>query len=492
LNRINALQVPDKVDKAIKNYINSFEGSKDLKNMVYGEDYYRSRNTEIMKRKMMIYSENDEGCPIEMVDPYKANNKLASGFLKLLVDQKINYSLGKDLILESEQAEELWSTLGDKFQTTLRQIAKESAKKATGWGHVYIDEEGKFKLVKIPSEQIIPVYSTTDDEQLELIIRYYNVVGQDRKGDATNIIRVEVWDNEQITYYEQDTQTGMFQLLNKQDMVRLFNRPYENPRLHLMKDVKYGGSVSRSEGLAWGRIPFIPLYNNDELETDLNAVKNYIDVYDIVESDFANNLEDFQDIYWILKGYQGENVGQFLEQVKRYKALKVSEEGDAKAEKLEVPYEARMTELKNLEEKIFTFGQGVNLNQSGDGNITNVVIRSRFANLDLKASEFEIEVEDFIFTLMYFVNKYRELTNQSEIILDRITFNRSMIINEIEMLEANTKQKGLVSEHTRLSNHTWIDDVEEELKMIEEEQASTIPLLDDIEEGEEDEPRQES
>ena len=47
-----------------------------------------------MDRKMYIYTEDeDSGAPIEMEDPYKANNKLPSGYLKILVDQKVNYSL---------------------------------------------------------------------------------------------------------------------------------------------------------------------------------------------------------------------------------------------------------------------------------------------------------------------------------------------------------------------------------------------------------------
>jgi hypothetical protein len=157
-----------------------------------------------------------------------------------------------------------------------------------------------------------------------------------------------------------------------------------------------------------------------------------------------------------------------------------------------VPYEARMTELKNLEDKIFTFGQGVNLNQSGDGNITNVVIRSRFANLDLKANGFELEVEDFIDKLIYFVNKYREFNNMPPIEVDGVVFNRSMIINEIELLEANTKQKGMISEDTRLANHPWIEDVETELELIQTEADNMMVTIPDIEEGEDIEPREEN
>ena len=468
----------------IKDKIKNFECSYEKRKMHDGEMYYRSRNKAIMDRKMLIYTEDDNGCPVTILDPYKANNKLASGFMKLLVDQKVNYSLGKDINLKTEQSDELWNILGMRFQSTLKQIAKESSKKAIGWGHVYIDENGMFKLIKIPSEQIIPVYSSMDDETLEIVMRYYSVVVIDEKGKTDTVNRVEVWDREKVTYYQEDKKACNYRMLSEHEMYGVFGRHYPNPRLHLAKNMMYGDRTERTEFLAWGEIPFIPLYNNDEEMTDLEPVKNYIDVYDIVDSDFANNLEDFQDIYWILKGYNGENVGQFLDQVKRYRAIKVSEDGDARSEQQQVPYEARMVELENLESSIFKFGMGVNLNKTGDGNITNVVIKSRFANLDLKANQFEQEVEDFIFKLMYFVNRYAELTGRQPIELESITFNRSMMINEIELLDANTKQKGLVSEATRLSNHVWVDDVEGEIRLLEEERNNMISLLEEGEDNE--------
>lgn len=468
------MQIPSNTSEYIKNYIQDFEASQLRQKMRYGEDYYRSKNTEIMSRKMYIYTEDKDGIPLEMEDPYKANNKLPAGYMKILVDQKLNYVLGKPITLETEQQDELTETLGKKFQTTLKQIGKEASKKAIAWGHVYIDNYGNFKLMKVPSEQVIPVYSSYDDEQLEKVIRYYAVTTLNESNQVVQVNRVEVWDKEQVTYYQENTASGEYDLLNEEDMFNIFGKPYSNPKYHFQKDIKYGEVTARTEGLSWGDIPFIPLYNNDEEENDLNPVKAFIDAYDIVNSDFVNNLEDFQDVYWILKGYNGENIGKFLDQVKRYKTLKVGEGGDARAETIQIPYEARREAKEGLEKDIFTFGMGVNPNAVGDGNITNVVIKARFANLDLKASQFEQEVKDFIDKLMYFVNRYREINGQSEIILDDIVFNRSMMVNEVELLTANATQNGFISQKTRLSNHPWVSDTEEEIEMLEEESSINL------------------
>lgn len=492
MNLINSIQIPEDVTDVIKTFIADFEESDRRQKMTYGEDYYRSNNTEIMSRQMLIYAEDDDGNEYAIEDPYKANHKLPAGYFKILVDQKVNYLLGKPITLESEQVDELEEHLGRKFQTTLLQAGKEASKKVVAWTHPYIDDRGEFKLMNIPSEQVIPVYSPYDHALLEMIIRYYKVRVLNSKNQSITVTRVEVWDSEQVTFYQENQETGHYELLSEDDMAEIFGRRYPNPKYHFQKDLNYGKKIYKTQGLSWGQVPFIALYNNDEEEYDLQAVKPFIDAYDIVNSDFCNNLEDFQDIYWILKGYGGENLEKFLYEVKRYKTLKVDEGGDAKAENIDIPYDARKEAREGLERDIFTFGMGVNPNAIGDGNITNVVIKSRFALLDLKASAFELEIKDYIYKVIEFINRFREIKNMKPIELDDITFNRSLIMNEVELLKANTEQRGSISEMTRLSNHPWVDDPEAEIKDMEAEAPREVSIkLEEEEEGDEEGPEEE-
>lgn len=483
MNSINSITVPKDVTDIIKTYIADFEGSELRQKMAYGEDYYRSRNTTIMARKMLIYAEDADGNPYELEDPYKANNKLPSGYFKILVDQKVSYLLANPLTVESPQADELTEILGRRWPTLLMQTARDASKKAVGWMHPYLDAEGLFKVAVTPPEQVIPVYKAYDHETLELVIRYYTVKALNQHNESVMVTRVEVWDDQEVTYYQENTETGLYDLLDEDAMLQAFGRSYPNPKYHFQKDLKHGDRITKTEGLAWGMVPFIPLYNNDEEEYDLQPVRPYIDAYDIVSSDFMNNLQDFQDIYWILKGYDGSNLAEFLYQVKRYKTLKVSDEGDAKAEQIEIPYLARKEALAGLESDIFTFGMGVNPNISGDGNVTNVVIRSRYAALDLKAGQFELEVTDFIYKLIEFVNRYQEIKGGPAVEIAEVVFNRSLVMNEVELLEANTKQKGTISEDTRLSNHPWVSDVEAEKELIEQDNAGAVNLDEPLEGG---------
>ena len=473
--------------KLINAYIDRFQASEQRRKMVEGEKYYWSENTTINERRMIIYAEekDSEGnsIPFEIDDPYKSNNQLASGYMKLLVDQKVNYLLGKEFNLESSDNDLLWEIVGNKFQQMVKDVAKEASKKGLGWCHVYIGKDGRFKTEMIPSEQIIPVWN--ENSELDAVIRYYKIE-KFVDGDFEVFDRVEFWDKEKVTYFEALEGTSDYRLLSEDDMTKMLGKAYSNPKGHFQRELLYGDVVGSSESLGWGEVPFIPLHNNYEKNTDLKPVRKYIDAYDVVVSDFMNNLEDFQDVYWILKNYDGENLSEFLYQVKRYKTLKTADDGDARAEKIDVPYEARKEARNALEEDIFKFGMGFNPSMVGDGNVTNVVLRSRFAVLDLKADDFEPLVYGFIESIVGFVNVYCELFRMPTVELMGITFNRSLVVNEVELLEANSKQKGSISETTRLTNHPWVDDAEEEMQLMEDELVAMMGRIDLGDDEEED------
>jgi len=368
----------------------------------------------------------------------------------------------------------------------LKKVGKEASKKAIGWLHIYLDRDGKFEYTAIPSEQIIPIYNSYIDDNLDMVIRYYSL-SKVEDGESVDYVRVEVWDEESVTYYEKNAEDGLFYLLGDDEMTEMFGRAFSNPKAHFYEDYVYGEVLANSNAKKWDKVPFIQLQNNDENDYDLQTVKSYVDAYDLISSDFVNNFQDFQDLYWVLKGYDGENLADFLYQVKRYKTLKVSDDGDARSERIDIPYEARKEAKEGLERDIFTFGMGVNPNAIGDGNITNVVIKSRFVLLDLKSNDFQAKMDEMIESFMYFVNFYANLKKLGEIKFDNIVYNKTMVYNENEMLESNVKQKGVVSEYTRLSNHVWVDSVEDEMERMEKELLADLPNLDELEDDEDGE-----
>ncbi|MDQ4679442.1 phage portal protein, partial [Stenotrophomonas maltophilia group sp. RNC7] len=90
-------------EELIKIYIDEFEASKERELMIKGENYYKVEN-DILDRKMIRYEDES---PVE--DETKTNNKLAHGFMKNLVDDKVNYLLVKPYTLNCEDEKYLKS-----------------------------------------------------------------------------------------------------------------------------------------------------------------------------------------------------------------------------------------------------------------------------------------------------------------------------------------------------------------------------------------------
>jgi SPP1 family phage portal protein len=444
----------------LKNIIASDCASEIKQNMFYGKEYYKSNNTEISKRTF-TYASNGK----KIADEYRTNNKLKTGFLKTLIDQKINYSLSKKVIIDD--AENINSVID--VNSFLKKTAKESSKKAVGWLFVGINENGELNLKPMLSEEIIPIYDTQFEDELIQVIRYYTM-SVINGSTAKNIYKAEIWDKEKVTFYSEDTD-GNF-ILDYAISI--------NPVTHYTITTFQMGEPVETIGHSWGKVPFVPLWNNDDHLTDLNPVKFFIDLYDKVSSDFGNNLEDLQDSIIKLKNYGGQTdkLDEFIEYLKLYKVLPIDAQGDAEYMTLEIPVEARKTALNILNDLIFKFGQGMDVDKVGDGNITNVVIRSRYAGLDLKANDFEGNVEEFLKNVFWFVNEYLKLKGMQQDNINKIkfTFNRSIIVNNQEVVDMAVKSKGMISDRTIIKNHPWVDDVDEEIEQMEKEKQANIEL----------------
>ena len=266
-----------------------------------------------------------------------------------------------------------------------------------------------------------------------------------------------------VTTFQKDEESNEWKIIN-------------GPKPHIVIKTSSNNIVYNENIVSWGKVPVSVLYNNDTEQTDLEMFKSDVDAYDIIKSDFINSFEDFQELYWILKGYDGQDPAQFMKEFKMSRILKVSEDGDAKQVSQEVPYEARQTALNILKIDIFRFAMAVDL-EGLKGDTTNLTIKAMFSNLDLKANSFEDQIEEFIYSVNYFVDKYQEITKGKPIPELEITFDRSIILNKEMIIESLIKQVGFRAKEKLLAEHPDVTDVEEEIKALDAEREKQIDLL---------------
>lgn len=452
-------------EELIKIYLDDFNTSKERQLMVKGEKYYKVEN-DILNRKMYRY-ENEQ--PVE--DDTKTNNKLAHGFMHTLVDDKVNYLLVKPYSLECKEETYLKTVqdiLGKRFQKKFIQLGTETSNKGIAWLHPYINAVGKLKTLKLSSEQCIPIWIDNDHEDLEAFIRYYDVEvyeGKERK----YITKIEYHTVEGVTYYMLD---GNGQVILDAEMY--LDDEYESKIIPHF--------IIGNESGSWGKVPFIPFKNNDFELPDLQFVKTLVDDYDKTRSDVSNDIEDIKNFIMALRGYGGENLSEFMRDLSYYRAVKLDADENAGLDKIEttINIDAAEKHFQQLKKDIFDFGQGVDKNSDKLGNSpSGIALKFIYSGLDLKCNALEDSFKWAFEQLLYFVNKYLEITKQSTSNAEiNIVFNRDIAINESQAIEDCANSKGVISDKTIITNHPWVDSVEDEIKQIEEEnRTKEVELL---------------
>ncbi len=424
----------------------------DTTDMLEGQKYYMNKN-KILDRKMYFIRDGEK-----VEDTEKTNNKIPHNWHKLLVDQKVNYLLGKPPVIQTDDdtfTQRINDILDEDFDDILQELGKGASNKGVEYLHPYINSNGEFDYIIVPAEEVIPIYETSKQKNMIAAIRYYLVTinGKDK-------IRAEWWTPKTVTYYIEND-IGEFEI---DDSVE------ENPQSHFDYNEK---------GYGWERVPFIPFKNNEEMVSDLKFYKELVDEYDKSISDMANSLEEVQELITILKGYDGTDLSEFMQNLRYYKAIKVAEEGGVDSLEQNIPVEAKEKHLDRLEENIFLFGQGVNIKTNRFGNSpSGIALKFLYMLLDLKANHVERKFRKALKQFVWFVTEYINIRDNKNYDYKTVqfTFTKSMLVNDLETAQIAQISKGVVSDETILANHPWVEDSQEELKLVKEQRENMIDL----------------
>lgn len=456
-NNINILTQ----EELIKIYIDEFNVSKQRQLMIKGENYYKVEN-DILNREMIRY-ENE----VAVKDETKANHKLAHGIMHEHVEDKINYLLSKPFTMacvDETYLKKVQEILGKRFQHKISQLGTETSNKGIAWLHAYIDSKGRFKTLKTPAEQCIPLWVDNDHEELQALIRYYDVEVYEGKAKKY-ITKIEYWTPDTVEYYVKNADGEII----------------IDAEMYLSDDYDGHFKVNDTAG-SWDRVPFIPFKNNDFELPDLQFIKTLIDDYDLTRSDVSNLLDEIKDIIYALRGYGGESLTEFMRDLSYYKAVKLDDDGGIDKIEHTISIDAAEKHYQQLKKDINSFGGGVDKDNDKLGNSpSGIALKFIYSGLDLKCNRMEDNFKWAFEQLIYFVNMYLKITKQT--VSDKeieIVFNRDIAINESQAITDCQQSMGVISHKTIIENHPWVNSADEELTQIKEENKSTeTPMLGD-------------
>ena len=341
-----------------------------------GDNYYNGIHD--IRNYRIFYYDGDGNL---QEDKNRSNIKIAHPFFTELVDQCVQYMFSKDKFVKSdipELQEELDKYFGAEFINELVDTGTDAKAKGFGYMYAYKSSNGRTKFLSADSMNVIEVRETETDDNCKYVIYWYvERVGKNHEP----ITRIQVWDKDYVYYYVQDGE----------GTVVIDNSVERNPRPHIIyekKGAEYGASL--------GYIPFFKLKNNRYEKSDVFTVKELIDDYDLMACGLSNNIQDFDFPIYAVSGFQGDNLDELIQNFKTKKTIGLGEGGNVDVKTVDIPYQARISKLELDEKNIYRFGMGFNSAQLGDGNITNVVIKSRYALLDLKCNKFEKQLRAFM------------------------------------------------------------------------------------------------
>ena len=397
--------------------------------------YYRNQSDVLYGPK----KEDEEGHPLR-----NADNRIPRNFHGLIVNQKAAYAFTTPPTFDVGNL----NALGDEYRKECMELCVNAANAGVAWIHYWTNELNEFEWAVIDSKQIVPIWNKSAKQKLIGALRVYTQIDE---ADGKNYTIYEYWNKEECQVYRRLQSDLNYDNLTDYAI-------FENPTT--------GELVSEySHGME--EIPFIPFFNNNIKSSDLDNIKPLIDVYDKVFSGFINDLEDVQELIFVLSGYGGTDLNGFLQDLKKYKVIKMDSDEGAGVSTLniEIPIEARNSVLDATRKAIFEQGQGFDPRPENFGNQSGEALKFMYSLLEMKTGLMETEFQ------LGFAKLVRAICNFKNIKCDNIvqTWTRTCIKNEQEQAAICKDSVGIISQKTILKNHPFVEDVEAELKQLKKE-----------------------
>lgn len=455
----------------IKTFIERDKVSTKKQEARVGERYYNGDNDI---RHYRIFYIDKEGNPKE--DKTRSNIKKPSNFFKENVEECVNYLLSGDERIVRSDDPTLQSYLDeyflDDFKDEFGDLLSYVLRQGKAWFYNYKNKDDMLAFKACGTTEIIQVEAKYASDKQDHIIYYY------KEHDITEdkiVTKIQVWDKEYTYYYEErDGQINV-------------DKYYEiNPRPHVIYNDEKGIKTYDT----FGYIPFFDIDNNKMQSSDLRTIKEHIDDYDLMNCGLSNDLVDLSQGFYVVKGFQGDNIEELITNIRSRKFIGVDDDGSVDVKTITIPYEARRTQMEIDEKNIYRFGFAFNSNNVGDGNITNIVIKSRYTLLDLKCEALEKRARKLLRRILEPVLDEINETYGTGYTLKNVyfKFEKEMIVNEldnaqIELVKAQTKQTNIgtiLNVATVLGQQLVQEQVCEELELDFDEIKDKLPKQETI------------
>lgn len=427
--------------------IRTYKASADFKNALTAQSYFDGDNEAIRQKvvlKANTINQTDETGRVTKIlqNQEIAGARLANGFFTRAVMQQNQFLLGNGVRLKDQAQKD---RLGLGFDKVLETMGENALVQGVCWGFWNLDH---LEVIPAASDKASGFVALLDEmtSQPMLGIQFWQLT-------AKKPLYIRLFEVDGVT------------LLRHKDNILEEVEPKRSYVRRTSVDAAGAQVVGENN---YSVLPVIPFYANKRKASELTVhIKSKIDAYDRIASDFVDNLDRANDVYWVLTNFGGgtQAVLEMLEQINKIRAVvnQGNGMGSATAEPhtIEVPYEARKTALELLRSALYEDFMALDMSSITGGSLTNVAIEAATADLNMKANAYEWQAFQFM----------QKLLSLLGIQTEDIKFRRQTISNAQEIVESIYLARGDLSRRKALELNPYIleDEIETIMDEIDEE-----------------------
>ena len=390
----------------ILDVINAHKNSRLYKEGAIAKEYFEKRNTTIMEFQKLLYTVTGEAIP----DNYSADYKLRSTFFRRFAVQQNQYLLGNGVSWNNNATEEKLGNKRYPFDLQVQKAGRYAIWGAVSFGFWNLDHLDIFDVL-----EYAPLWDENDGS-MKAGVRFWQI-------DSTKPLRATLYEMDGYTDYIWNKVENDGKIQYAGEILGEGKQSYVQITVSSEADGTQIYNATNYDGF-----PIVPLWANEDHQTELEGLREQIDCYDLIKSGFANTVDEASYIYWAIQnagGMDDIDLANFVDRMKTLHAGLV-EDSNARAEAhtIEAPYASREALLDRLRNDLYEDAMALDTKSIQGGAITATQIRASYDNLERKTDDYE-------YCVIEFINGVLALAG----IDDEPTFTRSRIVNVQEEIQ---------------------------------------------------------
>ena len=443
----------NKVD-FIKNVINDHKTSTLYQTAKIADQYNRHKNVTINEYQRLLYTITGKAVP----DNWSANFKMACRHFHRFIVQEVQHLLGNGTSWGDKSTMDKVGNDKYPWDNQLQELAKKALIGGVAFGFFNLDHLDVFSVL-----EFAPLYDE-ENGALSAGVRFWQI-SEDKP------LRATLYELDGYTDYI--WRDGRGEILNDKRAYKLKTRYSEVDGLEIY------------DGENYPSFPIVPLWANDEHQSEIIGLREQIDCYDLIKSGFANTVDEASIVYWTIQntgGMDDIDLAKFVERMKTVHAATVGEDGTgatAESHQMDAPYASREALLDRLDKDLYRDAMALNTGDIAGGAVTATQIKAAYEPLNAKVDDFEYCVLNFVKGVLAVAG-----------IDDEATFERSAMINVSEEVTSLIQSASYLPEEYVTKKLLAIfgdaDKTDEILKQMDADELEHMADVDDSENEEQE------